>query len=105
MIKKFEVGDKVRIIKEPTFITFKNNKIWDIKSNSISEDSHLAIADMSHLVGLTATVTGFIPNMFGDRLRNLKEGIGFYILDVEKSEKGRPRGLEFTPEDLEKIEE
>lgn len=94
----FKEGDKVRVIREPIFITMPDNGIWDVYPTDyvgmFGEENTLVRADMSHLIGLEATIKHVLVDIFG--------GI-FYFLSFPPGTE-YPVGLEpVTEEYIEKI--
>lgn len=94
----FNIGDTVRVVKEPRFLLYYPGSPEKNK-----------FADLSHLIGLEGVVSGYMPNMF-DMMRGMKEGydpeMGFWYVDFDPEPKNVPRGFwseGFNIKDLEKI--
>ena len=111
----FNIGDTVRIVKEPVFILYKPSTAGTGNMLGAAfggddfvpepcpegEGSKSPKADLQHLVGIECKVIGYTPNIFASgpfgskkKVENSKSaGIGFYHLDIPLTAQEVPKGL------------
>lgn len=77
---KFQPGDKVRVIKEPFFVGGRGSD-WMTVAHDSGPESFLVRYDMTHLIGVEATVRGHRPNLFLGKRSVEEQYGGWWMLD------------------------
>lgn len=83
-MSKFKVGDRVKVIEEPIFVTMYPNNVWEMYPQE-DGDSIWGRANLQHLVGEEGVITHFYPNGLDNR-------IGWWDVKFDK-DVAVPRGL------------
>lgn len=110
---KFKIGDRVKVIKEPPFVTVYPNNVWKMHPRSSSEEfsdfgNDLVIknmwgrADLTHLLGEEGVIDYYQWNIF-EHGRTTEPRAGWWNIKFD-NDIAVPRGLMgFSDDEIELI--
>lgn len=102
MALNFKIGDRVRAIEEPVFVTMYPNKVWKMHPRS-DESCSFGRADLTHLIGEVGTVVGYLQNFMELGMPMEKRRCGWFDVEFD-NEVAVPCGLNgFGNDELEHI--
>ena len=109
-MNKFKLGDRVRVIKEPYFVTIHNNDVWEMYpqeseymdfGNGLVLKNMFGRANLQHLIGEEGVIDEYSPLLM-DPTQD-KDG-GWYSVKFDKKDVAIPRGLKgFSKNELELV--
>lgn len=112
-MKKFKIGDRVRVIKEPVFVATYPNDVWEMHPQEEEymdfgnglKINQLGRANLQHIIGETGTIDYYAGNVFEMHLPFEEKRGGWWGIKFD-NEVAIPRGLQgFEEEELEFINE
>ncbi len=111
-MRKFKIGDRVRVIKEPVFVTMYPNDVWKMYPQDFEESdfgnglvlkNNFGRANLTHLIGEKGTIYHFQGNMFEMHLPEESRKCGWWNIKFD-NDVTVPRGLEgFDENEIELI--
>lgn len=99
-MNKFNIGNRVKVIKEPCFVTMYPNDVWEMHPQE-AEDSMWGRANLQHLIGEEGVIDNYFPLLIDPTRDN--DG-GWYDVKFDKDDVAVPRGLQgFTKDEIELV--
>lgn len=111
-IRKFKIGDRVRVIKEPVFVTMYPNDVWEMYpqdneyndfGNGLILKNMLGRANLQHLIGEEGIIDYYQGNMFEVHLPMEEKRGGWWNIKFDNNV-AIPFGLEgFDDDEIELV--